>query len=138
MNGLKHRFRNIAISMSDASSILRAVLLTIFVMSPVSVMAKDVFTINQKDHKFSEMFVKVKNNDVIRFVNLDSVNHRLVFMHKGQQEQMNDIKPGKSQEVSFSQPGIYDVVCKIHPEMKLTIFIPYVANLSKTKAFYTF
>lgn len=100
--------------------------------------AKDSFTIQQKHHRFSELFIKIKNNDVIKFINLDSVNHRLVFSHKGRQEQMNAIKPGDSQEITFSQSGIYDVQCKHHPEMKLTIFIPYDLKLTKDKAIYAF
>lgn len=100
--------------------------------------AKDSITVQQKDHQFSELFLKVKNSDTIKFVNLDSVNHRLVFSHKGRQEQMNAIKPGDFQEISFSQSGIYDVQCIHHPEMKLTIFVPYVAKLTKKESIYTF
>ena len=100
--------------------------------------AKEPYTIKQQDHQFSELFIKVKNDDVIKFVNLDSVNHRLIFWHKGQQEQMKAITPGSSQEITFSHSGIYDVRCKHHPEMKLTIFVPYVANLNKTDSIYMF
>lgn len=116
------------------------VLLTFIIPAVLSstVWAKDSVTVQQKDHKFSELFLKVKNNDTIKFVNLDSVNHRLVFSHKGRQEQMNAIKPGDSQEISFSHSGIYDVQCIHHPEMKLTIFVPYVAKLTKKDSIYTF
>ena len=141
MNKLKHRFLNSMVSTLSTytyKTVLLTIVLMLFLTTSATVMANDIYTINQKDHKFSEMFVKIKNNDVIRFVNHDEVNHRLIFTYKGQQEQMNVIQPGKSQEVSFSQAGIYDVHCKIHPEMKLTIFIPYVAKLSKAESFYTF
>lgn len=100
--------------------------------------AKDSYTIKQQDHQFSELFIKVKSEDVIKFVNLDSVDHRLIFRHKGQQEQLKAITPGSSQEITFSHAGIYDVQCQHHPEMKLTIFIPYVANLNKPESIYMF
>lgn len=100
--------------------------------------AKESHTVQQKDHKFSELFLKVKNNDVIKFVNLDSVNHKLIFSHKGRQEHMNAIEPGKTQEISFSHSGIYDVQCKHHPEMKLTIFVPYAAKLTSSDSIYAF
>lgn len=129
MNNITHNALNIVIV---------TVIFFIILTTSVPVWSKDVFTINQKDHKFSELFLKIKNDDVLKFVNLDSVNHRLVFTHKDQQEQMNTIKPGKSQEVTFKSPGIYDIQCKIHPEMKLTIFIPYVAKLTKAGPSYTF
>lgn len=122
------------------TSIGNTVLIAFFLLvAPIhSTLAKDSLTIQQKDHKFSELFVKVKNNDVIKFVNLDTVNHRLVFSHKGRQEQMNAIEPGKSQEVTLSNSGIYDVQCKHHPEMKLTIFVPYSAKLTKSDSIYAF
>jgi len=94
--------------------------------------------VEQKDHKFSELFLKIKNDDVLRFVNLDTVNHKLEFTHKGQHEVMNEIEPGSSQEITFSQAGIYDVHCKNHPEMSMTIFIPHVVNLTKTDLTDTF
>lgn len=103
-----------------------------------NVMAANIFTVKQQDHKFSEMYLKIENNDVLKFVNLDSVNHRLVFSHKGEQEHMGAIEPGNSQEVTFSRSGIYDIQCKHHPEMKLTVFIPHVVKLSKSAALYEF
>lgn len=115
-------------------------LLTVLILSVLSnsIWAKDQLTIQQKDHKFSEMFIKVENNDTIKFINLDSVKHRLIFSHKGRQEQMNAMNPGDTQEITFSHAGIYDVQCKHHPEMKLTIFVPYIANLTKKDSIYTF
>jgi plastocyanin len=102
------------------------------------VLAANTYTVKQQNHMFSEMYLKIENNDVLKFVNLDSVNHKLVFSHKGEQEHMGAIKPGNSQEVTFSQSGIYDIQCKHHPEMKLTIFIPHVVKLNKSAAFYKY
>lgn len=113
-------------------------ILLLILTIPLTSWAKDSYTVKQKDRKFSELFLKLKNKDVIKFVNLDSVNHRLIFTHKGQQEQLNAITPGGSQEVTFSHSGIYDVQCKHHPEMKLTIFVPYVANMTKKDSIYMF
>jgi plastocyanin len=121
------------------SNLIITQFIALFVLSvPLTTWAKDSYTVKQEDKKFSELFVKLKSEDVIKFINLDSVKHRLIFTHKGQQEQMNAIAPGGSQEVTFSHSGIYDVQCKHHPEMKLTIFIPYVANITRKDSIYMF
>lgn len=122
------------------TSIRLLLLIAVFVLSPVStsVFAASTFTIKQENHKFSEMYLKIENNDTLKFVNLDTVNHRLVFSHKGEQEHMGAIKPGSSQEVTFTHSGIYDIQCKHHPEMKLTVFIPHVVKLSKDASNYAF
>ena len=130
--------KNLIRCASNSAITVSLTLAFLTIIASTAVYAKDPYTIKQKDLKFSELFVKLKSDDVIKFVNLDSVNHRLVFSHKGQQEQMNAITPGSSQEITFSHSGIYDVQCKHHPEMKLTIFVPYVANLTKPESIYMF
>lgn len=113
-------------------------LVLLFLTPAFPASAKDAHVIQQKDHQFSELFLKMKNDDVLKFVNMDNVKHRLVFSHKGKQEVMNSIKPGTTQEVTFSQSGLYDVQCQHHPEMKLTIFIPYPLNSARQTAIYKF
>ncbi|NOZ53177.1 MAG: hypothetical protein GXP08_08555 [Gammaproteobacteria bacterium] len=81
--------------------------------------------VKQEGHQFSDLFLKLENNDVIRFVNLDSVNHKLTFSYKEDKELFTDIGPGASQIIEFGSPGVYDVECHLHPDMKLTVFIPY-------------
>jgi plastocyanin len=98
----------------------------------------DTHIITQEHMEFSDIFLKMENNDTIKFVNLDTVNHRLVFSYKGQEEKLAWIKPGDSQEVLLDRSGIYDVHCLNHPEMKLTVFIPHVASLTRNISNYDF
>jgi len=86
--------------------------------------------VTQTGLEFSEVFLKMENNDTIKFVNLDTVNHRLIFAYKGRQEQLAMIKPGESQDVVLDKSGVYDVSCANHPNMKLTVYIPYVLKIS--------
>ena len=109
----------------------------LFVLSGNSSSA-DTFTIDQKNHMFSEMYVKIQSKDVLKFINHDSVDHKLIFTHKGHDEHLQAIEPGKSQEVAFTQAGIYDIQCKHHPKMKLTIFIPHIVKLTKNLSNYKF
>jgi len=89
--------------------------------------------ITQSGIEFSEPFLKIESNDTIKFVNLDTVNHRLIFSYKGQQEKLAMIKPGESQNVVLDKSGIYDVSCTNHPTMKMTVYVPYVLKLSNLK-----
>lgn len=84
----------------------------------------------QQGHKFSEIFVKAENNEVITFRNQDSVNHNLMFSFKSGKQTMVKLTPGMSQGVEFNRFGIYDVRCNIHPEMHMTVFVPYVLKVS--------
>jgi len=112
--------------------------LAIVIMLLTSSVNAETRVVTQDDKQFSDMFIKLNNNDTIKFVNLDSVKHRLVFSHKGQEEKLSEISPGNSQELMLAEPGVYDIHCMHHPEMKLTVFIPYVVNLTKKISDYEF
>jgi len=105
--------------------------LSLIFLSTVSLAATHIIT--QSGEQFSEPFIKIENNDTIKFVNLDTVNHRLVFSYKGQQDKLTMIKPGESQDVVLDKSGIYDISCANHPDMKMTVYIPYVLKISNRK-----
>jgi len=86
------------------------------------------YVVKQESQQFSELFLKIDNNDVIKFVNLDSVIHKLSFSYKERTQSFTDIGPGGSQTVEFNQPGVYDIQCHLHPDMRLTVFVPYSYN----------
>ena len=115
----------------------RPVLVIIAMLLTTPVIA-DTHIITQQHKKFSDMFVKMENDDVLKFVNLDSVKHRLIFTHKGRQEQLHSIEPGKEQEITLHDSGIYDIQCKHHPSMKLTVYVPHVVKMTKNMANYQF
>ena len=82
--------------------------------------------VTQDDKQFSEIFLKIEHDDVIRFVNLDNVEHKLTFTHRKLSSLETEVMPGDSQAVVFSKPGVYDVKCDIHPHMKMTVFVPHI------------
>jgi len=94
--------------------------------------------VTQGENQFSELFVKVESNDVIKFVNLDSVNHKLTFTFKEQKEIFSELSPGMAQVVEFSRPGVYDIQCDIHPGMRLTVFVPHLTNVKRNRQKYVF
>jgi plastocyanin len=84
----------------------------------------------QQDKTFSEIFVKVDSEGVVRFVNDDSVRHVLTFRGKNTELLSKEIEPGKSQLIRFSKPGLYDIQCQSYPDMKLTVFVSFVDKVA--------
>lgn len=82
--------------------------------------------VTQEATSFSELFLKIEHDDVVKFVNLDSVNHKLTLSHHKLSSIETVLAPGESQSIVFSKPGVYDVICHIHPSMKMTVYVPHV------------
>jgi plastocyanin len=78
------------------------------------------FTVVQKDRAFSVRQLTAKVGDQVTFVNNDSVNHNVYSETKGLEFDLVQ-RPGRSDTVRLSQPGVAEVSCAIHPAMKLQI-----------------
>jgi plastocyanin len=78
------------------------------------------FTVAQKDRAFSVRQLTVKVGDQVTFVNDDTVNHNVYSETKGLEFDFVQ-RPGRADSVRFSQPGVAEVSCAIHPVMKLQI-----------------
>ena len=81
------------------------------------------FTIIQKDKAISVRQITIKVGDRITFVNDDSVTHNLYSETKGLEFEIELQPPGRSDTVQFSQPGVAEVRCAIHPNIKLQVHV---------------
>ena len=77
--------------------------------------------IHQKGRVFSSENVTIKKGEAITFVNDDSVPHNIVSTSKGNEFNLGSQAPGMSTDVSFKEPGDVQVLCAIHPRMKMTV-----------------
>lgn len=111
---------------------------TILTTPYLSTAAASEHIITQEGNQFSQVFLKVENNDIIRFVNHDSVKHQIRFSHKGRDHQLDELNPGKTQEIAVNQSGLFDISCGIHPDMKLTIFVRPSVKVKKNLSDYIF
>ena len=100
-------------------------LLVLFAASPV--LASE-FVITQQDGKFSELFLKISHNDIVKFINRDEVKHKLLVSYKSKNHAFDELNPGRSQAIEFNKPGLYDIECEIHKKMKLTVFVPHIVK----------
>jgi plastocyanin len=78
-------------------------------------------TIGQKGKAFSETAVEIKKGDALVFVNDDNVVHNLMSMSPGNEFNLGSIAPGLSTPVTFEKAGDVQILCAIHPKMKLSV-----------------
>ena len=97
------------------------VALLILISSPV-IFAED-HTVSQSAKGFSDIFLTVKVNEKVSFVNEDSAPHNVTTVEKNAKEDHGIIKPGQKQIVKFGKPGVFEVICKMHKHKKMTIFV---------------
>jgi plastocyanin len=81
------------------------------------------FTIIQKNKAISVRQIAIKVGDQITFVNNDSVTHNLYSETKGLEFEIELQPPGRSDTVRFSQPGVAEVLCAIHPNIQLQVHV---------------
>jgi plastocyanin len=78
-------------------------------------------TVTQKGKVFSKPEVTLKKGDTIVFVNDDTVAHNIYSATAGNDFNLGSQPPGKSVSVTFDKTGEIDVMCAIHPLMKMKV-----------------
>jgi plastocyanin len=78
-------------------------------------------TIRQKGKMFSQSAVTVKKGEKITFLNDDNVAHNIFSTSSGNDFNLGLLTPGNSASVSFDKAGDVDVICAIHPQMKMKV-----------------
>jgi plastocyanin len=78
-------------------------------------------TISQKGKAFSESEVALKKGDALVFLNDDNVVHNVLSTTPGNQFNLGSIGPGHSTPVTFDKAGNIQVLCAIHPTMKMLV-----------------
>jgi plastocyanin len=78
-------------------------------------------TITQKGRAFSPESVTVKKGEALTFVNDDTVPHNIVSTSAGNEFNLGSQPPGAATDVTFKQSGDVQVICAIHPRMKMMV-----------------
>lgn len=68
---------------------------------------------------FNPESVGISPGDTIRWTNMDSATHIV----KGSTFESKSLAKGDTFEFVFTEPGVYDYICSIHPSMKGTITV---------------
>ena len=78
-------------------------------------------TISQKGRMFSSESVTIKKGEALTFVNDDTVPHNIISTSTGNEFNLGSQPPGAATDVTFKQAGDVQVICAIHPRMKMTV-----------------
>jgi plastocyanin len=78
-------------------------------------------TITQKGKVFSESEIAIKVGDTLVFVNDDNVFHNVLSTHAENKFNLGSLKPGSSTPVTFKAAGDVQILCAMHPSMKMLV-----------------
>jgi len=78
-------------------------------------------TITQKGKAFSETNVAIKKGDTLIFLNDDNVAHNIYSTSPSNEFDLGSVLPGHSVPVTFDKGGDVDILCAIHPLMKMKV-----------------
>ena len=82
------------------------------------------YSISQKGREFHPGEITVKRGETIQIINDDGdlLHHAYIDSPKFSFDS-GDQKPGSVTPITFAVAGDFDVLCAIHPKMKLTVHV---------------
>lgn len=79
--------------------------------------------VTQRDRAFSTAALSIRKGDVVQIANADTVVHHIYVESAGFNYDSGEQPAGRTLDVAFPLPGTFDVLCAIHPRMKLTVTV---------------
>ncbi|EIM25972.1 cytochrome c peroxidase [Microvirga lotononidis] len=83
-------------------------------------------TVSQKDKRFTPGAILLKVGEALRIVNDDTRVHNVRLDGPGKSFNSDGQNPGDTVTIGFDGSGHYDVICGIHPEMRLSVEVAQV------------
>ena len=80
-------------------------------------------TVIQKGIAFQPTQITVKPGDSVMFVNQDGFGHNVFSESAGGAFDIGLQQPNQRTAVPFRRDGTFDVLCRIHPKMKLKVTV---------------
>lgn len=85
--------------------------------------AGGMLTVTQQHRAFSVAELSLRRGDTLRFTNDDSFNHQVYVKSPAFSFESPEQAPGETVEAAFPKPGVFDVLCGIHPRMHLSVTV---------------
>ena len=87
----------------------------------VSAVSAADHVVEQKGKAFTVAKLKVKVGDSVDFRNADPFNHNVFSLSDAKTFDLGSYPQGASKKVMFDKPGMVEVECAIHPDMKIVV-----------------
>jgi plastocyanin len=101
---------------------MRAVQLAVIVSALAApCLAAETRQVSQKGKEFRPEAVQIAAGDTVRVSNDDTFLHHVYVKHPNMTFDSGGRRPGEPVDLQFAKPGTYEVLCEIHPKMKLTV-----------------
>lgn len=97
-------------------------MLTVLSLACAAVPAAEV-VVTTKDKAFSAKALTVKVGDKITFKNEDPFSHNVFSLSEPGSFDLGTYAKGESRSTVVQDPGVHEIECAIHPEMKLTVTV---------------
>lgn len=82
------------------------------------------YSVSQKGRTFTPLDVKLKRGDTVLIVNDDAdLRHHAYIDSEKFSFDSGDQEPGSKTPIAFPVPGTFEVLCAIHPKMKLLVHV---------------
>jgi len=86
--------------------------------------ATSQYIVSQKGREFHPGDLSIKRGETITIVNDDAdLRHHAYIDSDAFKFDSGDQEPGSKTNITFSVAGTFDVLCAIHPKMKLTVHV---------------
>jgi plastocyanin len=114
-NVRRHAFRATAVAAAAAALIALGTLVGL---------ALPKYSVSQSGREFHPGEVAIKRGETIRIVNDDGdLLHHAYIDSKKFSFDSGDQEPGSKTDITFTAAGDFDVLCAIHPKMKLVVHV---------------
>lgn len=77
--------------------------------------------VNQKGKAFSVRKITVQPGDSVKFVNDDPFAHNVFSLSDAKSFDLGSYGQGLAKSVVMDTPGVVEVECAVHPDMKMTV-----------------
>ncbi len=101
-------------------------------------LSRTKFVMDQRNLSFSPHLLPVPVGATVAFPNNDKVNHNVFSLSLARRFNLGSYPPGSSKNVTFDRPGVVELRCDVHQDMRAYILVlksPYYAITDATGAF---
>lgn len=96
----------------------------VMTLGSIAVVAQSQFVISQKGREFRPGTITIKRGDSVQVVNDDAdLRHHAYVDADNFKFDSGDQEPGSKTNIAFPVAGDFDVLCAIHPKMKLVVHV---------------